>query len=88
MENSILCKEIEQIKEELKTHEKRLNNIEQDKKLQIFQYETIMKAMSEMKSDIKEIKGQSSKKFDLIISTIITATLSSGVTLIIAKILK
>jgi len=88
MENSILCKEIEQIKEDLKTHEKRLNNIEQDKKLQIFQYETIMKAMSEMKSDIKEIKGQSSKKFDLIISTIITATLSSGITLIIAKILK
>jgi len=88
MDISDYAKEIEQIKEDLKTHEKRLNNIEQDKKLQIFQYETIMKAMSEMKSDIKEIKGQSSKKFDLIISTIITATLSSGITLIIAKILK
>lgn len=67
------AKEIEQIKQELKNHEKRLSDIEGDRKLQLYQYESIMQCMSEMKLDIKEIKERPIKKWDLIITGIISA---------------
>lgn len=67
------AKEIEQIKQELKNHEKRLSDIEGDRKLQLYQYESIMQCMSEMKLDIKEIKERPIKKWDLIIMGVISA---------------
>ena len=67
------AKEIEQIKQELRSHDKRLSDIEGDRKLQLYQYESIMQCMSEMKLDIKEIKERPIKKWDLIIASIISA---------------
>ena len=68
-----ISKDLEQIKQDLKAHEKRLADIESDKKLQLYQYESIMKCMSEMKADIKEIKERPIEKWDLIIASLLSA---------------
>ena len=73
MDISDYVKEIEQIKQELRVHDKRLSDIEGDRKLQLFQYESIMKCMSELKIDVKEIKERPLRKWDIIITGIITA---------------
>ncbi len=73
MDISDYVKEIEQIKQELRLHDKRLSDIEGDRKLQLFQYESIMECMSELKIDVKEIKERPLRKWDIIITGIITA---------------
>ena len=73
MDISDYAKEIEQIKQELRSHDKRLSDIEGDRKLQLYQYESIMQCMSEMKLDIKEIIERTIKKWYLIIMGLISA---------------
>lgn len=87
MDNCVTCikaAEIETLKKQVGELSKSVLEIEKDKKLNEFQYKTIIETLAEMKLDIKDIKEKPSKRWDLII----TGTISSIVAYIASMITK
>lgn len=79
MENNNICMNCEALKELKSTVvkiDKRVIDLETDKKLQTFQYEQILKTLEELKSDISELKDKPGKRWDLIITGLISATVA------------
>ncbi len=79
MENNNICMNCEALKELKSTVDKidkRVIDLETDKKLQTFQYEQILKTLEELKSDISELKDKPSKRWDLIITGLISAAVA------------
>lgn len=79
MENNNICMNCEALKELKSTVDKidkRVIDLETDKKLQTFQYEQILKTLEELKSDISELKDKPSKRWDLIIMGLISAAVA------------
>lgn len=65
--------EFKEIKKILSEHGRRLTDLETDKKLNIFQYEQIMEMLKELKTDMSEMKEKPSKRWDLVITGLISA---------------
>ena len=78
---------VETLEKEVKEVLVRLSKIEGDRQLQDFQYKTILKSIDELKVDIKDLKGTPGKRWDLTITTIITAIISAIVTYVASKII-
>lgn len=62
--------------------EERLASLEGDKKLQNFQYETILKALDEINLDIKTLKETPSKRWDIIVTSVLTGIVAFVITYI------
>lgn len=62
--------------------EERLATLEGDKKLQNFQYETILKALDEINLDIKTLKETPSKRWDIIVTSVLTGIVAFVITYI------
>ena len=56
----------------IKELEKRVTELESNSKVQSFQFRIIMDSLQELKNDLKEITSKPSKRWDLIITTVIT----------------
>lgn len=74
--------EFKEIRESIKELEKRVIELEKDKSLQEFQYNSIMATLQDMKEDIKAIKETPSTRWNLIIGGVITATIAAIVSLL------
>lgn len=68
----------------IKELEKRMNDSESSNKLLEYQYKTIIENLQELKNELKELKSEPKKRWDLIIGAI----LSSIATYIVATMLK
>ena len=64
--------------------EERVRLIEQNKNLQEYQFNQIMETLAIMQNDIKELKEKPAKRWDLVITGLITST----ITLLMAYITK
>lgn len=64
--------------------EERVRIIEQNKNLQEYQFNQIMETLAIMQNDIKELKEKPAKRWDLVITGLITST----ITLLMAYITK
>lgn len=67
------CESLKELKEVVENINKRVVDLESDKKLQTFQYEQILKTLEELKTDINELKDKPNKRWDLIITGLISA---------------
>lgn len=79
---------IKEIKEEIKEHERRLRTIEEDKKLQTYQYEQIMETLKILREDVGELKDKPGKSWSSVTAAIITAIATGVVAFMLANILK
>ena len=70
------CEALKELKSTVDKIDKRVIDLESDKKLQTFQYEQILKTLEELKSDISELKDKPSKRWDLIITGLISAAVA------------
>lgn len=70
------CEALKELKKTVENLDKRIIDLETDKKLQTFQYEQILKTLEELKSDISELKDKPSKRWDLIITGLISAAVA------------
>lgn len=73
---------ISKLEEDYRDLQKRVTEIEKDKKLQEYQYNNIIDNLQELKSDVKEIKQTPSRRWDLIITGSITAIIGGIIALI------
>ena len=64
--------------------EERVRLIEQNKNLQEYQFNQIMETLAIMQNDIKELKEKPAKRWDLVITGLITST----ITMVMAYIMK
>ena len=64
--------------------EERVRLIEQNKNLQEYQFNQIMETLGVMQNDIKELKEKPAKRWDLVITGLITST----ITMVMAYIMK
>lgn len=89
MENRVkaLEEKIKGLEEGNRENEKRIAKIEGSKELQEYQFKTIMESIQEMKIDLKELKETPSKRWDLVITGIITAVIGGAIAFIGSKIL-
>lgn len=69
-------KVIEELKEQIKDQEQRIRKIEEDRKLQNYQYEQIMQTLKELKLDVNEIKDKPNKYIGAIITSLITGVIA------------
>lgn len=69
-------KVIEELKERIKDQEQRLRKIEEDRKLQNYQYEQIMQTLKDLKLDVNEIKDKPNKYIGSIITSLITGVIA------------
>lgn len=74
MENRVIQLEsrVAENKESIKDLEKRMQNQEGNNKVQEYQYKCIMDILNELKGDVKELKSEPKKKYDLWIAAIVT----------------
>lgn len=78
---------VKTLEEDKREIEKRVAKIEGSKELQEYQFKTIMESIQEMKLDLKELKETPSKRWDLVITGIITATIGGAIAFIGSKLL-
>lgn len=76
MNNCINCEALKELKNTVDKIDKRVIDLETDKKLQTFQYEQILKTLEELKTDINELKDKPSKRWDLVITGLISAAVA------------
>lgn len=76
---------IRELEKQVKNHEERMMKIEGNRELQAFQYKTITDILQELKSDVKELKSQPTKRYDLGITAFITALITGLITIAINK---
>ncbi len=76
MEELIRKEEIIHLRDKCEKHELRIAELEKNHSLQQFQYNSIMESLKEMKQDISEIKATPTKRWDLIITTGLTALIT------------
>lgn len=76
---------IKTLEDENKDITARLSKLEGDRQLQAFQYDAIMKSIEEIKVDLKELKGTPSKRWDLVVTGIITAFVGGIVAFVVGK---
>lgn len=62
---------------------KRVQKVESDNRLQTYQYEQIMKTLEEVKCDVTEMKNIPNKRWDVIITGIISAVVGCVMALIL-----
>lgn len=75
--------QVKTLQDDNKALEKRVSEIEGNRQLQDFQYKTIIENIQEMKQDIKEMKETPSKRWDLVITGIITAIVGGLIAIVI-----
>lgn len=68
--------ELIQLRKEVREHEKRIAEMEKNYSVQEYQYKTIMETLTEMKRDIIDLKSTPSKRWDLIVTGIISSILA------------
>ena len=73
--------------QEYKQLESRVTEIEADKRVNELQFKQIMETLKEVKEDVKELKVVPSKRWDLIITSGITAVLGGLIAFILSNIL-
>lgn len=69
--------------QELKELDKRVQKLESDTRLQNYQYEQIMGTLAEVKKDVLEIKNIPNKRWDVIITGIISAVVGCIMALVL-----
>lgn len=69
--------------QELKELDKRVQKLESDTRLQNYQYEQIMGTLAEVKKDVLEIKNIPNKRWDVIITGIISAIVGCVMALVL-----
>lgn len=67
---------IEELREQVKEQENRIRKIEEDRKLQNYQYEQIMESLKELKVEVGEIKDKPKQYWGTIITSVITAVVA------------
>lgn len=80
------CSEFKQVKETLREikadisqQEKRLQDLESDKRLKNFQYDEIIRSLNELKVDLSDLKQKPAKNWNVVITAIITAIVTAVV---------
>lgn len=69
--------------QELKELDKRVQKLESDTRLQNYQYEQIMGTLAEVKKDVLEIKNIPNKRWDVVITGIISAIVGCVMALVL-----
>ena len=77
--------EIKEIKDKLVEHDNRIRDIESDKKLQMFQYQTIMDKLAQLDTKVEGILGKPSQYINIGIGAIITVIVTVLVTMVLNK---
>ncbi len=70
------CEALKELKITIENLSQRVIDLESDKKLQTFQYEQILKTLEELKTDINELKDKPNKRWDLIVTGLISAAVA------------
>ena len=69
--------------QEFKELERRVQKVESDNRLQTYQYEQIMKTLEEVKADVTEMKNIPNKRWDVVITGIISAIVGCVMALVL-----
>lgn len=69
--------------QEFKELERRVQKVESDNRLQTYQYEQIMKTLEEVKVDVTEMKNIPNKRWDVVITGIISAIVGCVMALVL-----
>lgn len=73
--------------EEHKQLENRITELEKDKRVSEYQYKQIMETLKEVQADVKDLKTVPSKRWDLIITSGITAVVGGLIAFILTNIM-
>ena len=73
--------------EEHKQLENRITELEKDKRLSEFQYKQIMETLKEVQADVRDLKTVPGKRWDLIITSGITALIGGLIAFILTNII-
>lgn len=71
---------IEELREQVKDHDKRINQLEKDNSVNAYRFEQIMNICSELKTDVNEIKEKPSRWIQVAITSIITVSVGAAIT--------
>lgn len=69
--------------QEFRELERRVQKVESDNRLQTYQYEQIMKTLEEVKCDVTEMKNIPNKRWDVIITGVISAVVGCIMALVL-----
>lgn len=69
--------------QEFRELERRVQKVESDNRLQTYQYEQIMKTLEEVKVDVTEMKNIPNKRWDVVITGIISAIVGCVMALVL-----
>lgn len=69
--------------QEFRELERRVQKVESDNRLQTYQYEQIMKTLEEVKVDVTEMKNIPNKRWDVVITGIISAVVGCIMALVL-----
>ena len=72
--------------EEHKQLENRITELEKDKRLSEYQYKQIMETLKEVQADVRDLKTVPGKRWDLIITSGITALIGGLIAFILTNI--
>lgn len=85
MDPCIKTEEIKEIKIKLEEYEKRIRDIETDRKLQMFQYQQIMDKLGQLDIKVEGILGKPSQYLNVGIGALITVVITVIATVLINK---
>lgn len=85
MENNYLLNRMTALEKNNEKLSNRITEIEKDKSLEKYQFEQIMKTLEELKEDVNELKDKPSKRWDIVITAIITSTIGLVLTLFLGR---
>lgn len=86
--NCVRADEIQELRKKVDNHELRIVEIEADKKLQAYQHQELKTILLELKTDMKELKETPSKRWELVITGFLTATIAAIATFVGSKVFK
>lgn len=76
VENKLFLDKVKEHNVKLDKLEERIRNIEKDKNLNEYQFKQIMNTLEDLQKDIAELKEKPSKRWELIITGVITFAVS------------
>lgn len=75
-ENSFYKEKIESLQKDILTLKEELAELKTDRRVNEIQFKTILEVITEIKLDLKEMKETPNKRWELIISAIISTTIA------------